>query len=201
MTTDTKGFRVSVAPAVEPVTVAEAKAHLRVTHNLDDTYIESLITAARQHVENATHRALITQTCVMTLDAFPVAPAAIELYRPRLIAVSSIAYIDSAGATKTWSSSDYVVDTQAEPGRVFPAYGEVYPTTQDRRAAVTITYTAGYGAAATAVPAAIKQAMFLLLRHWYDNRSAVALGTISTPVDHAVDALLAPYWMPNPEGY
>lgn len=184
-------FRVTDA-ATEPVTTAEAKAHVRVDHSTDDTMIGTLITAARQWCEQHTRRSFITQTWRIKLDDFPDCDD-IMLPRPPLLAVSSLAYIDGQGASQTWSSSNYVVSTDREPGRLSLAPQGEWPTAQDdRRDAVTITYTAGYGAAA-AVPVPIKQAILLLLGHLYEHREAVTEGQAMTAVPMAVEALLSPY--------
>jgi len=191
--------RLVTAPSVEPITLQQAKDHLRVDGDDDNDYIESLITAARERIEASLNRSLITTTWKVTLDRFPggwwevwnCGQEWIELPRPRLISVSSIVYTDTNGTSTTWSSSNYTVDTQSEPGRVMPAYNAVWPTARDHIAVVTITYTAGYGAAATAVPASIKHAMKLLVSHMYELREPVNVGNIVTEIPMSIDYLLA----------
>jgi uncharacterized phiE125 gp8 family phage protein len=179
-------------PAEEPVSLVEAKTHLRVDHVDEDALIGSLIVAARQHVEERSGRALTTQTWVYRADAFPWAADAIRLPRPPLRSVTSIEYVGGDGATVTWGAANYRVDHASEPARISPAHGASWPTPQEVTNAVTITYTAGYGTAVD-VPEAIRQAMLLLIGHWYANREAVVIGTITKAMEFAVDALLAPY--------
>lgn len=186
------------APAAEPITLAEAKAHLRVDITDDDSLITALITAARQHVEVITRRQLITATWDLTLDTWPDGDT-ILVPLPPLQSVTSITYKDSAGTVYTLPTIDYIVDTAEEPGRVVLAYGKTWPsTTLYPAGAITVRFTAGYGAAA-AVPQAIKQALLLMIGHWYENREAVAGGTVQREVPFAVEALLWPYrvlrWM------
>lgn len=174
------------APATEPVTLAEAKAHLRVDVADDDTLIAALIVAAREHAERFTHRALITQTWDWSVDGFP---AIIVLPKPRLVSVTSITYMDSVGNSQTLAVSNYTVDGKSEPGRIVPAFGNQWPVTQGVINAVTVRFVAGYGDA-SAVPQGIKQAMLLMVGHWYDHREAVAHAQTVVEVPMAVDMLL-----------
>lgn len=181
----------TVDPASEPLTTAEAKAHLRVTHTDDDTYIDVLIKAVRQAAENILGRSLITQTWEKTLDEFP---DAIELAYPPVIAVSSIVYLEAAaGVSTALSAASYVVDTKAGPGWVVPAYGYTWPDTYETINAVTVTYTAGYGAASD-VPEAIKQWLLIRIGSLYEYREDVALVTRGKidPLPF-IDSLLDPF--------
>ena len=177
------------APGVEPITLQQAKDHLRVSHNDEDAIIEPLITAARQHVEAYTKRALITQTWAWSMDAFATL---LSPPLPPLQSVSSIAYIDAAGDSQTLASSNYRVDSASEPARITEAYDTTWPTTRQVTNAVTVTFIAGYGDAGHDVPQPIIQAMLLLIGHWYENREALAPVNLM-PVPMAVDALLSPY--------
>ena len=124
-----------VAPAAEPVALDEAKRHLRVDVTSRDLDIAAFITAAVAHVETLTRRALITRTSALRLDAFPA--TAIAMPHPPLRAVDSITYTDTNGDSQTWTPSDYSVDVLTEPGRIQPAFGEVYPATRGVFNAVT----------------------------------------------------------------
>lgn len=178
-------------PAVEPVTLIEAKAHLRVTATDEDTLITALIKAARQQAEHRTVATVfVTQTWTETLDAFP---AEIVLSRRPLQSVSSITYTDTDGTEQTLAVADYQVVTDELLGRIVPAYGVDWPTARDMPGAVVVTYVAGYGAAAD-VPESIKSAVLLLIGHLYEHREAVSDGSMSE-LPMAVDALLAPYWV------
>jgi uncharacterized phiE125 gp8 family phage protein len=109
-------LKLITAPAAEPVSTSEAKSHLRVDTTADDTYIGTLITVARQNVESHLRRALISQTWEVVLDAFPA--GVIRLPKPPLASVTSIKYTDDEGNESTYSSANYVVDSDTEPGRV-----------------------------------------------------------------------------------
>jgi uncharacterized phiE125 gp8 family phage protein len=183
----------TVDATTEPVTLAEAKTHLRVVDTAEDDYITALIGVARQHAEMLTGRQFITGTFTLTLDRFPGYFGDITLPRPSLIGVSSITYIDLDGATQTVSPALYQVDAQSQPGRLRPAYAQSWPTAKEQMNCVTITFTAGFGAAASNVPKAIKQAVLLLVSQWFENREPLVIGTIVAQVPMTVDALLGPY--------
>lgn len=185
------GLVQTVAPTTEPLTVAEAKQHLRVRHAAEDTLISGIISAARLMCETRLHKQLVTATWVMKMDTFPRGTV-IRLPRPPLQSVTSVTYLDELGASQTLSASYYDVDTYSLPGRIClrPEYS--WPGTENGRAnAVTVTYVAGYGAAAT-IPPSVKSAMLLLIGHLYANREAVVSGVTPMELPLAVDALLAP---------
>jgi uncharacterized phiE125 gp8 family phage protein len=171
-------LRRTTDAATEPLTTAEAKAHLRVTASTDDTYIDMLVKAARTMAENELRRSLITQTWTKTLDQFP---DAIELHYPPIIAISSVKYYDTAGAQQTLDPGLYTLDSASEPGWIVPAYGRTWPATLAAINAVEVIYTAGYGAAA-AVPQAIKSYILLHVGHLYENREATMPGVSITPL-------------------
>lgn len=182
------------APAVEPITTTEAKLHLRVDVAADDTLIDRLIEAARQTIEQHLGRALITQTWDYVIDAPPCGDAPLLVPRVPLLGVTSITSYSTANVGTVFSSSKYLVDTASEPGRIVLNNGFDWPDDDLREAnAIIVRYTAGYGSAPGAVPAALKHAMLLLMGHWYTHREAVTIGNITTVLPWAVEALTAPY--------
>jgi uncharacterized phiE125 gp8 family phage protein len=180
---------VYTAPATEPLTLSEAKLHLRVDVTDDDTLITSMIKVARQQAEQELRRALITQTIDVYFDAFGT-----RLLLPPVSAVSAITYVDTAGATQTLAADQYLVDVISEPAKVCPAYAVTWPATRDQANAVKVRCTAGYGNAA-AVPEAIKQWMLMRISSMYDNRAEYAAAGRDVKVASLpfVDSLLDPY--------
>lgn len=204
-------------PEAEPVSLEQAKQHLRVDHDDDDLYIEALITAARQYAEKVTRRAFFNQTWIRSMDYFPVwnavdrsrVPAdrnawpyptwywdkvTIDLPHPQLVSVTSITYLDSNGEQQTMPTDAYRVDTSSTPGRIVPKPGTIWPFINGYvPGSIKITYIAGSygdGAETNTCPQTIVQAILLLIGHWYQNREAVsALGLKIVPM--AVDALLS----------
>ncbi len=189
------GVERTVEPLVEPVTVSEAKTHLRVDDSvgtIEDTYIETLISTARMMAENFTRRALITQTWRLTLDQWP--ERSIYLPFPPLQSVSSVKYINTAGVLTTLTEgTDYEVDTRSVPGRVHPSYSQVWPVVRAIENAVTVEFIAGYGNAASDVPEPIRQAILLIIQRLYDHRGDSIIGSIRTDLPYTSEVILMQY--------
>lgn len=167
-----RSLRRTVAPVVEPITLAEAKAHCRVDAETDDVLIQGYITTAREWVEDYIDRALVTQQLVMKLDAFP---AEIELPRPPMIASGTatavtVTYVaNEAGATATLATSQYRVDRDSTPGVIRTTYAGSWPSHIIDKNAVTVTWWAGYGDTAS-VPQRVKSAMLMCVHELYEKR-------------------------------
>ncbi|MCM8596648.1 head-tail connector protein [Accumulibacter sp.] len=194
-------------PAEEPVALAQAKLHLRVDFPDDDALIAASIVAARQAAETQTGRQFVTATWRSVLDAFPGAgptegarggafsltPGAILLPRSPVQSVTAIDYLDGAGVWQTMPATDYTVDTAAEPARITPVFGQVWPVTRPQIGAVRVTFVAGYGGAA-AVPEGVKSWILLRVGSLYNHREDVALLTRGSlqPMPF-LDGLLDPF--------
>jgi len=189
-------IRVHTPPAAEPLSLEEVKLHCRLdeTDVTEDTLLNDLIIAAREHVEALTNRALLTQTVQLVLDGWP---AVIELPRPPIQSLASVTYTDYLGAAALVPATDYYLDDDNEPARVVLEYGKSWPTATLRPSgAIVAEYVAGYGDEPTDVPQGILQAMLLLIGHWYENREAVGDSKFvagQQEIPFAVTALLAPY--------
>jgi uncharacterized phiE125 gp8 family phage protein len=159
----------------------------------DEAYLETLIEMASDYTELYLMRSLITQTWEIWLDEWPEDPY--EVRYPPLISVTSIKYYDTDNTEYTMDAADYYVDTTSEPGRIGLAYGCTWPSETLRPInGIKITISAGYGAAATDVPQAIRHAILLLIGHMYENREMVmATGAIPKEIPMSYKALLAPY--------
>ncbi len=157
----------TVAPTAEPVSVQSVVKQARIdgTDDLDTVYLQAK--AARIWCETYLQKQLMPATYRLTIDRFP--SWTLKLPMPPITAISSITYLDTNGVTQTLSSSLYVVDTYSVPGRVTPAYSQVWPVTRIQINGVNITYTAGY-ADASHVPDTIKHAIRLIAAHFYQNR-------------------------------
>jgi uncharacterized phiE125 gp8 family phage protein len=167
----------SVQPATEPVTLSEAKAQCRVDISDDDAYLTALITCAREYLEEMLDLSMITQTWQARYDVFPLWE--IILPRPPMRpAAVTVTYRDEAGNNQTLlSTSDHFqVDSNIVPGRIYPLYNGVWPAVRGDENSVTVQWQAGYGAAGTAVPSILRQAMLILIAHWYEMRQPVFAG-------------------------
>lgn len=183
---------VLIAPPKElPLSVGEAVAHCRVDVSDDNNLIAALVAAAATHLDGwsgVLGRCLVTQTWRQDFDGFarelrlPLAPAR---------AIASVTYLDAAGDAQTVAAANYALLDDARGPFVRFVSGFGAPALQDDRPAVSVTFSAGYGAPED-VPQALKQAMLLLIGHWYENRQAVVAGTTAA-VPMAVDALIAPF--------
>lgn len=177
-------WTLDTAPASEPVTVAEFKTWIGYGGSDLDTQYTNLLLAARQWVEEYTWRQLITATWIVKLHRFP---RTIILPKPPLGAVSSIQYVDQNGTTQTLASSKYQVSGD-EPGIVIEAYNETWPITRSVLDAVTITFTAGYGASSSDVPESIREAILLIAQSW---NNAIVCDESKIPM--AAKSMLEPY--------
>lgn len=176
---------------MEPVTLQEAKSHLRIDLSFadDDAYVDALIKVAREYCEKYQNRAYTTQTFGLYLDAFPIS---IKLSRPPLQSVTSIKYYGIDGAENILDPSNYIVDVASEPGRIIPAYGKTWPTIPLQPInGVVVRYVSGYGSDAAEVPQGVKQSVLMLVGYWYENREAATLERgVSQRLEFAIDALL-----------
>jgi uncharacterized phiE125 gp8 family phage protein len=163
-------------PAVEPVTLAEAKAHLRVDTADDDTYITGLIRAAREWVEQYLDRTLVHTQWVMRFDKFPAdSTADIELPRPPVVASGTatavtVAYTLEDGATATYGTASFRVDRASTPGAVKTNYAQTWPPHRQDDNAISVTWWAGYGPSGSDVPQGVKNAMLLYVHELYEKR-------------------------------
>lgn len=186
-------IKITDTPAVsECVTLAEAKAHLRVDVTDDDALIAALITAARLDAEDRMSRTLVETTWELQLDAFP-ADGCMRLHHPPVQSVAYIKYYDSTGTLQTLDPAAYVLDTASEPARLVLAHTQSWPVTYIRPAAVQVRYVAGLPAADKAkVPESIKAWIKLRTATLYEHREQIALG-VSVAEIPFVDHLLDPH--------
>jgi uncharacterized phiE125 gp8 family phage protein len=216
-------YQLVAPPTVEPVSLAQAKAQLRVDFSDDDALIDALITAAREMCEQKMNRAIFNQSYVLSLDQFNYGDwrstipmerrnplrfsalwesMALRLPMPRLVSVTSITYLDVTGTQQTLDPTTYNADATSEPARIVPAINLTWPTTDYYiPGSVKVTYVTGsYGDGVTVntCPASIKQAILLLVGHLYENREATSQIALKN-IPLGVDALLSPYcfywWM------
>lgn len=176
-------------PSEMPVSLAEAKVHLRVDHTDEDGLITSLVKAATSHLDGyngVLGRGIVTQTWRQDFDAFPGRTLRLPL---PATSISSIKVRSSAGTLSTVASEAYALK-QDELGS-YVRFDDDYSSPSDlaQSNAVLVEFVAGYGAAA-AVPYELKVAILLLVGHWFVNRTAVVTGTIATDIPMAVSMLV-----------
>jgi uncharacterized phiE125 gp8 family phage protein len=170
---------IVAAPGSEAITTAEARAHCDIpsADTTHDTYLDSLITAARQKWERDTDTVVMSSTAVEKLDEWPEEEPFIALTKRPVQSVTSVAYLDANGSSQTWSASNYSLDLYRPTPAIALAYNVQWPNSLDWDGSITITYVVGHANAA-AVPKLWKQAMLLLIGHWFENRSAAVTGAM-----------------------
>lgn len=184
-------LKLKTGPTSEPITLPNAKAHLRVLSPDEDTLIRDLLKAARETLEIATGRAFMSQTWELFLDKFPERNSPIKLFRVPVQSITTLAYIDTDGASQTLTEvTDFVLDAKNEPARIVPAVDKTWPSTETIVNAVTVTFLTGYTSAAL-VPHGIKAAIKLLLGHRFEHRESVVMGGAPAALPMGVESLIA----------
>lgn len=181
-------------PASEPLTLDEAKLHLRIDHDLEDVAIRRMIRSAREAAEEATSRTLLPTTWRLKLERWPE-PERVDgrwireiRIEDALLSVVSVSYRDADGVLRVLDPSAYEVD-EGPPGRVRPAHGASWPAIRPGLGAVEVLFVAGY-ASAEDVPASLKEWMLLHVGTAYENRESVVSG-VSLAELPRLDGLLA----------
>jgi uncharacterized phiE125 gp8 family phage protein len=182
-------------PAVEPLSLSEAKAHLRLETTADDALVTSLIITSRLHIEAALGLALTAQDWTLVLDAWPATGVVNIPMRP-VSAVTAVRVRASDGTSSVVPPASYVFEGAGLPPRLVPVSGAL-PNPGRAAGGIEIDFTAGYGAAAASVPEPIRQALKLLVAHWYEHRDPVEIGDLETAIPAAVTALVKPYAVPR----
>ena len=179
-------------PTYEPVTLTEAKAQLRLDVADDDGLLAGYLLAAREFIEGQIKRDLVEKTWDYSLDyGWPA-----RNYRPYIRlplnpvkSVTSITYVDEAGATQTLASSQYTVAARSDRSYIVPAYDIAFPTVRHVPDAITVRFVTGY----TDCPSDLKAALMLMTAHLYEKRELVVTGTIVAQLPFSVEALIGPY--------
>ncbi len=171
------------APTDTAVNLAEAFEFLRIDdEDTDEALMYRLIRAATSEVEEYTGRALMSQTWDLKLDGWW--RWTLDLPKAPLQSVTSVTYLDTAGDSQTWASSNYVVDAatgpDANPGRLAKADGISFPDLDTTLAPVTVRFVAGY-ADRFSVPEILKQGLLVLIADMYESRLSTIVGTNVMP--------------------
>ena len=183
---------LTAPPAVEPITLAEVKAHLRVDTDAEDTLLQSLILTSRLQIETSLDLALITQNWSIFRDGWGTGREIVLPLGP-VQSVSSIRIYDSAGTFSLLPASAFVLDGAAGHARLVRAAPITLPDPGRAANGIEISVTAGFGATAQSVPAPIRHALLLLAAHWYEHREPGEIGKDGTRIPAAVSDLLAPW--------
>ena len=179
----------TVEPTGEPVTLAEVKAHLRLSHASEDELLNGLIRAARDDVERATGLALLDQSWRLVLDRWP-REGCVLLMRHPVREILSVTAFGTEGEASLIDPDDYEFDPVSRPARL---HLENPPAALRAMNGIEIDFSAGFGEAGTDVPDLLKRAMLVLVAHWYEFRATY--GAADQPVSYppGYDRLIAGY--------
>jgi len=177
-------------PAALPVTLAAAKAHLRVETDDDDEYIGDLIAAATAQVEAETGKALIAQTWRVYLDDWPDC-ASLTLPVAPVRSVEELRVFDADGEPQTVEG--WTLDAVSDPPRLLLGQR---PLVGQPLNGIEIDVEAGFGEAATDVPDTLRRAILVLVAHWYELRGAAADAALVAAVPPGFARLIAPFRRP-----
>lgn len=168
--------KLVTAPENLAVTFEEAKTWCAVASSSHDSLITQLVKAATNKIETDFDCALITQTWDVKADRFPTKcwendDAAIVPVIYPVQEITHIKYTNTAGtADTTLATSVYQLENDhGKPSRILLKYDQSWPDVQDTFNAVTVRLVCGYGADSTFVPEAIRTAILLMVKYWYDN--------------------------------
>jgi len=184
-----KTYQVITPASTYPVSLTEAKSHLKVDTTADDTYITSIIKAATQLSEEYTNRFFIDTVIEQYASSFADLQT---LFKSKVSAVAYVKYYDSDNSLQTLSATVYDTQLNYEPSQIQLADGQSFPEITKRNDAVVARYTVGYGTASD-VPEIIKQAILLTIGNFYQNRNSVVIGRIATELPMNVKWLLDTY--------
>ncbi len=183
---------LSAGPEVEPVSLAEAKAHLRIDGTAEDILIGSLIVTSRLHIEAEMGLALVTQGWSWFTDAWPRG-ASMKLPLRPVQSIAAVRTYDDAGVATTLSPDAYFLDGAGKPARLVRQGALAWPKPGRIANGIEIALVAGYGDAAADVPEPIRHAILLLVAHWHEHRSPLEVGPLAQPPPDMVEKLLKPY--------
>ena len=178
--------------ALEPVSVVEAKDHLRVDHSDEDAYISSLILTSRLHIEAALSLALINQSWTWTFDAWPKRSQSVTLPLRPVSTITGVSTLASDGTPTAMPVTDYELDGHHVPPRLLRTVSQ-WPKPGKSQAGIEVSFVTGFGPAADDVPQPVRHALLLLVAHWYEHRDPIEIGSDKTSVPDAVSTLLKPY--------
>ncbi len=178
-------------PFMEPVSLTEAKLHIRLDSDNEDDLLKALITTARLHVERLTKRIFLQQTWRFYADTLPE-DGLLEIPLGPLVSIDKVTFYNGEGMPKLIEPQDYVSDISSHPARI-KFRPTVIKAPKKALNGIEIDFQVGFGITTLDVPRDLRQAVLMLVAHWYENRSEVSADFNLSPTPKGVDALIAPY--------
>lgn len=193
LTTHFMCFFAAESDVLAPVTLSEAKAHLRVVDSADDTYITALVDAAADKIKLDT--GMICRAANVSIVANGFSDGGqnrIPMHFGPINSVASVVYDADDGTEKTLAANQYRLRQFAGLTYIIPAFGVTWPATENILGAVRVAFNAGY-ASNNDVPDTLRHAALLLIGNWYENREAVSVGSTVGEVPLGYEALIRPH--------
>ena len=178
---------LTIPPSAEPLTLADVKAHLRLAISDDDAYLTALITAARRTIEARYGLVLMPQAWALFADNWP-SDGVFHIPLWPVQSISSLTVFADDDTPATIDAAHYYLDAATRPARVALRQGRVFAPPGRTINGLKLSFSAGFGADASFVPAEIKQGLMATVADWYQNRGDVSGGTLPAT---AVEALSA----------
>ena len=185
-----RAYKVVTPATSNPLTLTEAKTHLKVDTTADDTFITNLIRSATSSAQEYTNRFFIATTIQQFGDKWEDIS---NLFKSPVASVTVIKYVDPSGSLQTLSTDVYFVDDVNKPARIGLKPNQSFPEIIDRLNAIYVEYVVGIAAGPDEVDEGIRQALLLTIGNWYQNRQAVVTGTIATELPMNAKFLLDQY--------
>ncbi len=182
-------YALITPPAAEPITLAEAKSHLRLDDTNEDTLLAALIRSAREHLERATGLSLITQTWRLYLDSIPE-DGVIQIARGPVQTIESLTLYDASGEELSLPLTGHILDGHARPARL--VLGRAVSAGQHING-IEIDFSAGFGESGAEVPDTLKRAMLMHVAQMFSFRGTVAVDDQPADIPAGYDRLIAPF--------
>ncbi|MCX7903039.1 MAG: head-tail connector protein [Caloramator sp.] len=185
-------LKVIEGPKADVLTLEEVKSHLRVDGDDEDSIISSYIKAAREYAEIFTGRSFVEKTYEYITNP-KEKYAYIELPMPPLVEVLEVSAMQSTNEELLNEGKDYYIIKGYDESLIYPSLERGWPKeTLDRLGGIKVKYRAGYSEA----PMSVKQAILILVAHFYENRENL-IARDYKEIPFGVSSLLRPFWVPR----
>ena len=182
-------YALITPPAAEALTLAEAKAHLRLDTDDENEFVTQLIVIARDHLERTTGLSLMTQHWRLHLDSISE-DGVIPIAKGPVQTIESLTVYDGDGDPTQFSLEGHVLDATARPARLMlrrrPLPGRAVN-------GIEIDFVSGFSDTTNAVPDTLKRAMLTHVAQMFSCRGVVGIEDQPALIPPGYDRLIAPF--------
>lgn len=179
---------------------AKKQCEIEAAEDAHDEWFDEAIAEAHDYVEQYLQASLTESRWIYRTNRWPYDQPPYELRLPMgpLQGVIQVSYLDIDGERQTLEPGTDYEFMEGQAGYIVPAFGEAWPAARDMPNSIAVEYWAGYPgqgspADASGVPKAIVRAMKMLVGHWFENREAMVIGTITDEIALGMRDALQPY--------